>query len=67
MLCGKVPIPPLELLRGNKDPYIAMCMPSAYADACAKARQEGTLAEFLNQVADELSGDLDDDEPTAHD
>ena len=61
LLSGKLPLPPPEVFRGNKDPYIAMCMPSAYADACGKAKQEGRMEDFLRQVSDELSGDLSED------
>ena len=67
LLSGKLPLPPPEVFRGNKDPYIAMCMPSAYADACATATKDGRMKEFLNQVANELSGDLGDDEAVAED
>ena len=42
--------------RGNKDKRLIFNTPCAYAIACQTAKENGTLAGYLQNVADELSG-----------
>lgn len=50
---GPASLPPI--LPGNKDKRLALAGPNPYAEACRAAKLDGSLEEFLGQVADDLS------------